>query len=156
MEGGGSIVRNIHLVWALWKLNSKASHKHIHVHEGTVHLHVHNHNHLVTDSQRVPHKHEHSGKSQNLTPWILFLVFVLGPCEPLIPILMYPAAQASATGLIAVTTVFAITTIATMLAVTLALTYGFSFIKFGKLEKYTHVIAGSTIILSGILILFGL
>lgn len=84
------------------------------------------------------------------------MVFVLGPCEPLIPILMYPAAQASITGLIAVTVVFALTTIITMVGVVLAVNYGVSFIKVEKLEKYTHVIAGATVALSGGLILMGL
>lgn len=145
-----------YLVWALWRLYSGASHKHVHVHGGTVHTHIHGHTHNLGDSEAVPHNHEHGDKAQNLTPWILFLVFVLGPCEPLIPILMYPAAQASIPGLIAVVSVFAVTTIATMLAVVLAANYGISFIKVGKLEKYTHVIAGATIALSGVLILIGL
>jgi sulfite exporter TauE/SafE len=60
---------------------------------------------------------EHKEQKANLTPWILFLVFVLGPCEPLIPILMYPAAQSSITGLVAVTLVFALTTSITMVSV---------------------------------------
>ncbi|HOD34406.1 MAG TPA: hypothetical protein PLR20_01590 [Syntrophales bacterium] len=27
------------------------------------------------------------------TPWVLFTIFVLGPSEPLIPVLMFPAAR---------------------------------------------------------------
>ena len=91
-----------------------------------------------------------------MTPWILFLIFVLGPCEPLIPILMYPAAEMSYLGLVAVTATFAVVTIATMLAVVFAVNYGVSFVKVSKLERYTHVIAGATIALSGVLILAGL
>jgi threonine/homoserine/homoserine lactone efflux protein len=69
---------------------------------------------------------------------------------------MYPAAKASTSGLIIVTAVFTIVTIATMLAVVLAVNFGFKFFKTDKLEKYTHVIAGATIALSGVLILIGL
>lgn len=43
-----------------------------------------------------------------------------------------------------------------MVCVVLAVNYGVSLIKFEKLEKYTHVIAGATIALSGGLILLGL
>ena len=149
-----------YLLWALWKLKSGKPHVHAHVHahdhEHQVHIHPHGHIHASGLTLATPHTHEHAEKPANLTPWILFLVFVLGPCEPLIPILMYPAAQASVLGLVAVTGVFALTTITTMVAIVLAVNYGVSFIKVGKLEKYTHVIAGATLALSGALILLGL
>jgi len=145
-----------YLLWAIWKMKSKKPHKHTHAHGINVHSHEHNHEHAAGETPVVPHTHNHEKQKANLTPWILFLVFVLGPCEPLIPILMYPAAQASITGLIAVTAVFAFTTITTMLSVVLAVNYGVSFIKVEKLEKYTHVISGATVALSGGLILMGL
>ncbi|MBN2610573.1 MAG: sulfite exporter TauE/SafE family protein [Bacteroidales bacterium] len=121
-----------------------------------MHLHEHDHEHTIDKTPKILHVHNHSNKTKNLTLWILFLVFVLGPCEPLIPLLMYPAAQASFPGLIAVTVVFALTTTGTMLAVFLLVNYGIAFIKTEKLEKYIHVIAGATIALSGVLILLGL
>jgi nickel/cobalt exporter len=145
-----------YLLWAFRKLKLKKEHKHVHPHGGTVHSHVHKHEHFIIDATKLTHAHNHKEKAANLTPWILFLVFVLGPCEPLIPILMYPAAKASTSGLIIVTAVFTIVTIATMLAVVLAVTFGFKFFKTDKLEKYTHEIAGATIALSGVLILIGL
>ncbi|MCG8702436.1 MAG: sulfite exporter TauE/SafE family protein [Bacteroidales bacterium] len=145
-----------YLVWALWRLYSNKAHKHTHTHGSIVHSHEHDHKHGVLDATKVPHKHSHGHETTNLTPWLLFLVFVLGPCEPLIPILMYPAAQASTMGVVAVTSVFAITTIVTMLTVVIAVSYGFKFVKTATLEKYTHVIAGSTVALSGVLILVGL
>lgn len=117
----------IYLLWALRQLKHKKSHGHLRTKDG-----------------------------KSMTPWILFLVFVLGPCEPLIPLLMFPAAQASTLGVIAVTSVFGIVTIGTMVGVVMAVKYGFSFVKFNKLEKYTQVIAGGTIALSGLLILSGL
>lgn len=145
-----------YLIWALWRLQKKKPHRHIHKHGELVHSHDHDHSHAKGETPEVPHGHDHQKQSTNMTPWILFLVFVLGPCEPLIPILMYPAAKASTMGLIMVTSTFAIVTIATMLTVVLVVNYGFSFIKTGKLEKYTHVIAGATVALSGALILIGL
>ena len=67
---------------------------------------------------------------------------------------MYPAAQASTWGVIQVSLVFGLVTMGTMLAIVLLATSGLNFVKLGKLEKYTHVIAGATILLSGIGILF--
>ena len=60
--------------------------------------------------QRV---HRHGGcRSQ----WLIFLVFVLGPCEPLIPLLMYPAAESSAAGILLVAGAFGVATVLSMLA----------------------------------------
>jgi len=101
------------------------------------------------------HKHFKPGdEKKQLTFWILFTIFVFGPCEPLIPILMYPAARHNygAVGLISL--VFAIATISTMLISVFVLLKGFSLVKIGSLEKYKHIIAGSAIILCGAGILF--
>jgi sulfite exporter TauE/SafE len=140
-----------YLIWALWRLSQNKHAKHLHVHGHLMHSHEHDEAHL----QNGEHTHE-KDKKVKLTPWLLFLAFVLGPCEPLIPLLMYPAAKASIMGVIAVTSVFTIVTLSTMLAIVLAANYGISFIKMEKLEKYTHSIAGATITLSGVLILLGL
>jgi len=67
---------------------------------------------------------------------------------------MYPAAKQSTFGLILVIIVFSVITIATMLAVVLLASKGIKMISFGKVEKYTHAIAGATIFLSGFAIVF--
>ncbi|GAI12193.1 unnamed protein product, partial [marine sediment metagenome] len=55
----------------------------VHV-DGEKHDHIHAH--------KVEHSHVHDEKKgTSLTPWILFIIFVFGPCEPLIPLVMYPA-----------------------------------------------------------------
>ena len=51
------------------------------------------------------------GDNSRLTPWILFLIFVFGPCEVLIPMLVYPAARQSGMGVFLVALVFGIATI---------------------------------------------
>lgn len=89
-----------------------------------------------------------------MTPWILFIIFVLGPCEPLIPILMYPAAEINISGLIFVTSVFAVTTILTMQAVVFVTLRGINLVPLGKAERYTHLLAGAMILLSGVGIQF--
>jgi hypothetical protein len=102
------------------------------------------------------HGHVQLNNKTNVTPWILFTVFVLGPCEPLIPILMYPAARNSTSGMLVVSMVFAIVTISTMTIAVSLLVSGTRFISTDKLEKYSHAFAGLVIFLCGLAIQFGL
>lgn len=134
----------IYFAWGMWRAIKNKQHKHVHFHnDGSVHAHEHTH----------LENHDHVHK-KNITPWILFTIFVLGPCEPLIPLLMYPAAKQNTIGLILVIIVFAVITIATMLAVVLLVSKGFKMISMGKVERYSHAIAGATILLSGLAIVF--
>ncbi len=89
-----------------------------------------------------------------LTPWILFLIFVFGPCEVLIPLLIFPASEHNWFGVFAVSTLFGIATIATMLLTVFVGYTGTSLIRFKQVEKYMHMIAGSVIFISGIGIRF--
>ena len=133
-----------YLIWAIWKQIKNKPHKHPHIHsDGSIHQHTHHH--------KGEHIHAHK---KNVTPWILFPIFLLGPCEPLIPFLMYPAAKSSLGGVIFISSIFALTTIITMVAIVITASFGINLIPFGKLEKHVHVIAGATILLSGIGIQF--
>jgi nickel/cobalt exporter len=139
-----------YMLWGIWRITGNRYHKHQHRHaNGTVHVHEHAHE----DEHTHQPGHDHAHRN-NITPWILFTIFVLGPCEPLIPIVMYPAAQNSSCGVAQVSIVFSVITILTMLALVLLASYGLNFVRLGKLEKYTHVIAGATILLSGMAILY--
>jgi sulfite exporter TauE/SafE len=140
-----------YFAWGVRYIIKKRPHEHKHKHEdGSIHVHRHLH--------REGHYHLHTKDgAQNLTPWILFTIFVLGPCEPLIPVLMYPAAQESLMGIILVTSAFASVTILTMLGVVLTSVYGLNFLPQSRLQRFSHALAGATICLSGIAIqLFGL
>jgi len=134
--------------WGIRRAILKKGHAHTHLtgkFAGVTHIH----------GQHASKPHTHAqAKSPSITPWVLFIVFVLGPCEPLIPILMYPAAQSSMSGITIVTLAFALTTLATMSAVVILLTYGFSLIPLGKLERYSHATAGLAIAASGLAIKF--
>lgn len=131
-----------YMLWGSWKLYKNRPHVHLHMHEdGSMHLHKHTH--------EESHSHKHKA---NLTPWILFTIFVLGPCEPLIPFLMYPAAQESIGGMIFVTSVFSFFTIGTMLGVVYLTSLGMNLIPLQKFEKYMHVMAGAIILISGLAI----
>jgi len=91
---------------------------------------------------------------RRLTPWMLFIVFVLGPCEPLIPVLIYPAATGSVGGAVLVAAVFGATTLATMLTVVLFGLASVRFLPLGILERYSHALAGAAIALCGLGIQF--
>ena len=90
----------------------------------------------------------------NLAAWILFTIFVLGPCEPLIPILMYPAAKNNISGLILITLIFATVTITTMMVIVFVTSTGIKLIPMKKMEKYSHALAGAIILFSGLGIQF--
>jgi ABC-type nickel/cobalt efflux system permease component RcnA len=72
----------------------------------------------------------------------------------MIPLLLFPASEKNYTGLIVVAIVFGLVTILTMLAVVMLSVYGLSFAYFGKMERYTHAIAGAIVLLSGVGILW--
>lgn len=135
-------------IWGMKKAMKSKMHDHPHAHvDGSVHVHTHTH--------FGGHQHVHTEKDKkSLTPWILFLIFVFGPCEPLIPLLMVPAAKQSVLGLTAVTAVFAVTTILTMLVMVRLSLLGTQFIQLKKAERFAHAIAGFTLFLSGLGIQF--
>ncbi|MBM4157252.1 MAG: hypothetical protein FJ216_00525 [Ignavibacteria bacterium] len=137
----------VYMIWGIKKAVRNKPHTHLHSHGDTVHTHTHTHN------EEHIHIHEKE-KKVNITPWVLFTIFVFGPCEPLVPILMYPAAKESVYGTILVTAIFGATTIATMLASVFILKLGVNLVSISKLEKYTHAIAGFVILLCGLSIQF--
>lgn len=109
------------------------------------------------DASDSPHAGSGDGAGRaTLTPWVLFTIFVFGPCEPLIPLLMFPAAQASWWGVILVATLFGVATIGTMLAVVVLATLGVGSIRFRWLERYSHATAGFVVACCGAAIKAGL
>jgi nickel/cobalt exporter len=137
-----------YMVWGIFRSRKDLPHRHYHLHDGSV-SHMHPHTHVQ--------EHEHIHKSEkivNLTPWVLFTIFALGPCEVLIPNLMYPAAENNYLGVAVVAVVFSIATIATMIGIVLLLSFGIKRIRLGHLEKYMHALAGAAVFLSGCAIVF--
>jgi nickel/cobalt transporter (NicO) family protein len=140
-----------YFVWGLRRAWRNKPHSHSHAHfDGPGAAHEHVHTHADTD-----HAHPHGVEEKaNITPWVLFTIFVFGPCEPLIPLVMYPAARHSTTGVVLVTAAFGLTTILTMLAIIAAASWGVSFVRLGRLERYSHALAGLVIFVSGLGIRF--
>jgi threonine/homoserine/homoserine lactone efflux protein len=84
-----------------------------------------------------------------VTPWVLFIVFVLGPCEPMIPLLYFPAAKASWMGMALLIGVYTFFTLATMAGMVVAGYYGLAFLRTDRLERYVHALGGLTLFLCG-------
>jgi sulfite exporter TauE/SafE len=98
-------------------------------------------------ADRELEKEDNGGR---LTPWILFLIFVFGPCEVLIPMLVYPAAEHSTIGIVLVALVFGIATVGTMMLVVLLGYKGVSMVRFKGKEHQLHLYAGLVILLAGV------
>ena len=136
------IVGALYLVWGLrhaylarprarsgWHSHGDGSHYHHHIHPG--------------DAHTQPIEEPSSG---SLTPWAIFVVFVLGPCEPLIPLLMFPAATQSVSGIFWVTGVFAVVTVTTMLAAVAIGQLGLERLRVPTLARFGHSAAGATML----------
>lgn len=132
-----------YLVWGARMAIRNRPHTHTHPHmQDDEHTHEHDHH------DQHMHVHTAQGKA-TITPWILFTIFVFGPCEPLIPVLMYPAAQGSIFDVVLVTAAFSFATIGTMLTMVLALSFGLMKVPIGHFQRYSHAVAGLMIFLCG-------
>lgn len=132
-----------YLLWGLRQAIRNKPHEHAHVHaDGSCHSHDHTH------AAAHAHVHVRPG-SEPLTPWVLFTIFVLGPCEPLIPLIIYPAARSSVAAAAGVSLIFGVTTIATMLVLVMATCRGLSRVSFPQVQRYAHALAGLAILLCG-------
>ncbi|MFH0760259.1 MAG: sulfite exporter TauE/SafE family protein [Bacteroidota bacterium] len=138
----------VYMVWGLRKAFRDRQHGHVHAHtDGQVHEHTHRHWGL--------HVHTHTAVSRNkMTPWVLFTIFILGPCEPLIPLVMYPAAHHNAGGVILVTAIFGLVTIVTMTTIVMITLSGVRLLPLSGLERFTHAISGGVILLCGLSVRF--
>ncbi len=137
-----------YFVWGLRRALRNRPHRHPHAH-----LSASEHEHAHTHGSEHCHPHVEEGKAK-ITPWILFTIFVFGPCEPLIPLVMYPAARHDTAGVALVAAAFGLTTVLTMLAIIALSSWGLSFVRLGRLERYSHALAGAMIFVSGLAVQF--
>ncbi len=168
--------------WGVYRGLRRTPHAHVHHHAGgLLHRHTHEHEpdtaHRQIDGRRWESGHIHGHApvaapamsppalagarervpdNPSITPWVLFTIFVFGPCEPLIPLLIFPAAVHRSGGIALVAGVFGIATIATMLVSVLALLEGVSRVRTEGLERWSHALAGATLACCGVLVLAGL
>jgi sulfite exporter TauE/SafE len=129
----------VYAIWGLWRARRNVTHKHFEMSDSKdMYVYEHRHGSAVVPSQK--HK---------VTPWVIFIIFLLGPCEPLIPLLTFPGLQQSWHNMLLIILTFTICTLVVMLGIVTLGYYGLAFIKMGKAEKYMHALAGLSFFLCG-------
>ncbi len=153
--------------WAAWGLfgfgiaylawgvrHAIRSHSGIEAHSHGIGVHIHTHaDHVHVHAPGSKSGADASGRSV-VTFWSLFIIFVLGPCEPLIPLFVLPASRGRWDLAILTGILFGLITITLMVAVTVFALAGIAHLRFGKLERWSHAMAGAVIALSGAAVLF--
>jgi len=142
-----------YMAWGLRQAVRNRPHKHPHIHaDSSVHEHTHQH---ADDHVHVHTEHSGQRSARQFTPWILFIIFVFGPCEALIPVLMYPATEGRWWWVGIVVLIFGVVTVATMLVMVAFGYLGLANQSFRPLERYTHALAGLALVICGLGIQFG-
>lgn len=132
--------------WALWRSRAGVTHTHLHTHaDGTVHAHPHVH---VGE-----HAHPHPD-GRRLTPWVLFVIFVFGPCEPLIPLMVVPAMAGAWPVVGGVVLVFGALTIGTMVGTVVVAYRGLDVFGSWSLAPHGDLVAGLLVAASGAAVLW--
>ncbi|MFT5444088.1 MAG: nickel/cobalt exporter [Myxococcota bacterium] len=125
------------------ELTPHAHGDHVHIHRQGAHTHAHQHAHVDGQEPQAPPR----------TFWALLILFIVGPCEPLIPLFVLPASRGRWDIAIATIAVFGVVTVATMLAVTTVGFLGARKIQFGSAERYAHAMAGGAVAVSGLMVI---
>jgi hypothetical protein len=130
----------VYAVWGFMRVKQQRRHRHFGEDEkGALFVFEHRHGEQVLPAEK--HK---------LTPWVMFLVFLFGPCEPMIPLLYFPAARNSLQAMALLIGVYTACTLAAMVLMVLLGYYGLGFFKLQKLEKYMHALGGLTVLVCGL------
>ena len=118
-------------------------HKHFDVLQDEVYVFEHRHGEMVMPDKRV-----------KVTPLVLFAIFVMGPSEPLIPLLFFSGTHRSTTEVVVLILTFTLSTVLTMTALVMLGYFGYSLVKTDTLERYVHAVGGSVVTLCAVGMLF--
>lgn len=148
VRGGiaGWVILIFGLVYAIWgaiRAKQNLLHKHFEVYDEEIYVYEHKQGQVVSPKDR-----------HVVTPWVMFLIFVLGPCEPMIPLLYFPAAQSSWLVMLILVLVYTVCTLSIMIIMVVLGYYGISILKTDKLERYVHAFGGLTIFICGLGMVF--
>ena len=101
----------------------------------TPHSHGHVHMHRHGDHA---HTHEPAPTHSRMGFWALFALFVLGPCEPLIPLFVMPASRGRWQLAAGLALVFTLLTVACMVGIVLALRAGLVRVPLHGMERWSR------------------
>jgi nickel/cobalt exporter len=90
-----------------------------------------------------------AGRKFNPVLWGLFIIFVVGPCEPLFFLMTYPSLTSNLLAVLLLIGVFGLTTIMTMLATVLGVSYGLSFVHSRQIVRFAPAVSGIVIMSCG-------
>lgn len=147
---------------ALVKLRQRAPHRHVHVTvDGSVRRRSHGHEQLAPAVNQSHHAvvsgpttaSDSPLRSGNLIA-SLFIVFLLGPCEALLPLMTVPSLQANPASSVVLAAVFGCATLSTMLTLVTVGWLGMRWRWLNHLEPHLHWLSGMAIASSGLAILF--
>jgi hypothetical protein len=106
---------------------------------------------------RLPRQpHRDASAAGVWAPWWLFLVFAFGPCEPLFPLLVVPAARGGAVAVAGVLASFAVATVTTMAVAVVLLRHGFAMVAVPAAGSLGDAAAGLAVLACGVLVKCGL
>lgn len=129
----------LYTAWGMMKVFKNRRHRHFDVAvDGSVYIYEHRDGEMVMPAER-----------HRVTPWVMFIIFLLGPCEPMIPLLYLPAVQDSWMVMVLLVVVYLFFTLMVMLAMVILGYHGIGLLAGAKLEKYMHVLGGITIFICG-------
>ncbi len=135
------------MVWGIKNALRGKTHSHVHIHDDSV-KHSHEHDH------KSEHMHVHKSSVSTITPWILFTIFIFGPCESLIPLMLSAWSISGYTGITLVSLIFGVTTVITIMATVSVLMMGINKIPLGNLNRWSTALAGFSLIACGSAIQF--
>lgn len=115
-----------------WKVGS------VHQHEDGV---IHSHGSFVSHTHNAP-------ITSDASFWAIFVIFALGPCEILIPLVVEPAARGDWVGVWSISFVFSTATILTMLTLVCSLVFGIK-----KINLPTSFFSRWSAVITGVVIL---
>ncbi|ASZ15031.1 sulfite exporter TauE/SafE family protein [Chitinophaga pendula] len=135
----------VYLIWGIRSAWKNKPHKHFDIYDnGEMYVYEHQHGSAVVYPQQ----------RFKVTPWVLFAIFVMGPSEPLLPLLTYSGAQQSVQSIILLITTFTLFTVLTMVTMVLLGYFGFSLLKNNWIERYMAAISGAAVTVCGIGMVF--
>lgn len=120
-----------------------------HAYRHTPHTHVDCHSNASLSTKEA-------NARRAFSPWGLFLVFAFGPCESLIPLLMYPASEAHWIVVGCVVAAFLVSTLLAMCGAVWLACVGLQAIRWPHWHRYSHALAGLAILFCGVSVKFGL
>jgi sulfite exporter TauE/SafE len=109
----------IYALWGLIKAKQNLRHKNFDTYEdGRMYVYEHEDGIVVAPKERFA-----------VTPWVVFLIFVLGPCEPMIPPALFSSCKKFVVRNNLLIIFYTIFTLATMVLMVVLGYYGVSFLK---------------------------